>query len=409
MKYEHQAITFEHVLSADQDVGTMTVVTATPHVDGDNGKSRPATLGDVLGYVADGTGVVPEHEWSALVRAIATGDQGALHTLFERTNRLVFTLIMRIVGNPHTAEELTLDVFHDVWRRAGQYEPAGAPVVGWILNQARSRAIDRSDPHELSPLQDQHRQVQTALTQLTPEERDAIEIACFSGLTYSEVAAQLCAPVGTIKTRVRSALSRLRQALVADEHPMSGDVRCSQVELVSIYVLQALPESEVASVEAHIYGCACCQQELVSLRPALQAFAFWPTDVLRPSRSLRSRLAWRIAAESEGRIQLPPRPPEPGPRWAEVAQGISCAILARHEERHYVSMLVRLAPGTDYPPHTHADIEELHLLNGELWIDDRKLHPGDYNRSEPGTVDRRVWSETGCTCVLMTSMRDELR
>jgi hypothetical protein len=193
---------------------------------------------------------------------------------------------------------------------------------------------------------------------------------------------------------------------------MSADVQrgsCSQVELVSVYVLRALPESEVASVEAHIYGCACCQEELASLRPVLDAFAFWPTDVLRPSRSLHSRLAWRIAASVDGITQLPARTPERGPRWEEVAPGISCRVLARDEGRHYASMLVRLAPGTDYPPHTHADIEELYLLDGELWIDDRKLHPGDYNRAEPGTSDRRVWSETGCTCLLMTSMRDELR
>jgi anti-sigma factor ChrR (cupin superfamily) len=71
-------------------------------------------------------------------------------------------------------------------------------------------------------------------------------------------------------------------------------------------------------------------------------------------------------------------------------------------------MLVRLAPGAEYPPHMHAEFEELHLLQGELWIDDRKLHPGDFNRAEPGTLDRRVWSETGCTCFLTTSFRDKL-
>jgi hypothetical protein len=64
-----------------------------------------------------------------------------------------------------------------------------------------------------------------------------------------------------------------------------------------------------------------------------------------------------------------------------------------------VSMLVRLAPRTDYPPHRHSGLEELHLLHGELMINDRKLYPGDYNRAEVGTSDLRVWSETGCTCV----------
>ena len=84
-------------------------------------------------------------------------------------------------------------------------------------------------------------------------------------------------------------------------------------------------------------------------------------------------------------------------------------LLATDADRDRVSMLVRLAPGTDYPPHRHAGLEELHLLSGELMIDDRKLHPGDYNRSERGSVDRRVWSETGCTCVLVTSTRDVIR
>ena len=73
-----------------------------------------------------------------------------------------------------------------------------------------------------------------------------------------------------------------------------------------------------------------------------------------------------------------------------------------------MSMLVRLDPGVDYPPHRHAGREELHLLHGELMIDDQKLVPGDYYCAEDGTVDARVWSETGCTCVLITSSRDEL-
>jgi len=84
-------------------------------------------------------------------------------------------------------------------------------------------------------------------------------------------------------------------------------------------------------------------------------------------------------------------------------------MLTTDPDKHLVSMLVRLAPGTSYPPHTHARAEELHLLDGELWIEDRKLRPGDYNRAELGTSDSRVWSETGCTCVLTTSTRDILR
>lgn len=96
------------------------------------------------------------------------------------------------------------------------------------------------------------------------------------------------------------------------------------------------------------------------------------------------------------------------PQWSQVAPGISCKVLAADTDKHIVSMIVRLVPGGEYPAHVHAGREELHLLQGELWIDERKLFPGDYNRAEPGTRDKRVWSETGCTCVLVTSTRDVL-
>ena len=175
-----------------------------------------------------------------------------------------------------------------------------------------------------------------------------------------------------------------------------------------LYALQALPASEVPLVEAQISACADCRQELETLRPIIGAFVSWPTDVLRPSASLWERLARRIAAETgQAVVPAPPRPAEP--EWEEVAPGISCKLLATDTEKNRVSMLVRLAPGADYPPHTHAGVEEVHMLQGVLIVDDKKLYPGDYLRSEPGTADHRVWSETGCTCVLLTSTRDILR
>lgn len=100
------------------------------------------TLGDVL-YGTKPRTCTPEKEWVDLVQAMAAGDQRALRALYSQTHRMVFTLIVRITGNRETAEEVTLDVFHDVWRRASAYDPAGGSVVGWIMNQARSRAIDR--------------------------------------------------------------------------------------------------------------------------------------------------------------------------------------------------------------------------------------------------------------------------
>src|SRR5690348_12685493 len=101
----------------------------------------PSTLGDVL--YAKSKPPVPEQDWVALVQAVAAGDQLALHALYERAHRIVFTLVLRITANRETAEELTIDVFHDVWRRAAQYDAVKGTVLGWIMNQARSRALDR--------------------------------------------------------------------------------------------------------------------------------------------------------------------------------------------------------------------------------------------------------------------------
>ena len=240
-----------------------------------------ATLGDVL-YAGMSSLPPPEHEWLGLVQAIAAGDQVALHALYERSNRLILTSILRITANPEIAEELTLEVFHDVWRRAYRYDPRGGTVLGWLMNQARFRVF-----------------------------------------------ARLC----------------------------SGQ---------------------------------------------------WPADLLHPAASLEERLAHRIALDSGEPPVLPGKHHWSEPQWEDVAPGISCKVLAFDIDKHVVSMLVRLAPGGEYPPHTHAGFEELHLLEGELWIDDRKLYHGEYNRAEPGTGDKRVWSETGCTCVLLTSFRDTL-
>jgi RNA polymerase sigma-70 factor (ECF subfamily) len=199
----------------------------------------PATLGDLL-YADPSKPRIAEADWVVLVEAVAKGNQYALHALYERTYRIVFTLIMRIVNDKQSAEEVTLDVFHEVWRRAGNYHAANGPVLGWIMNLSRSRAIDRlrfeqrkkrvdpeherataeddvSGPDRALLLRDQSRVLRDALTTLTAEERQAIETAFFSELTHTEVAAQLKEPLGTIKTRIRSGLGKLRQRLGSEE------------------------------------------------------------------------------------------------------------------------------------------------------------------------------------------------
>ncbi len=195
------------------------------------------TLGDVL--YAKTKAPVDELEWVMLVQSIAGGDQLALHALWEMAHRVVFTLTMRIISSRETAEEVTIDVFHDVWRGASRYDAANGTVLAWIMNQARSRAIDRlrfegrkkrthvdqvqpeaeisADPCDVLELREQGELLRAALTMLTPDERQAIEATFFAGLTHAEAAARLNQPLGTIKTRIRSGLHKLRDALAGEE------------------------------------------------------------------------------------------------------------------------------------------------------------------------------------------------
>lgn len=157
----------------------------------------------------------------------------------------------------------------------------------------------------------------------------------------------------------------------------------------------------------HLAGCAACLRELESLQTVIDCFSTWPVDVLRPGASVQVRLASQISTGTGEPLVARARSWSEPP-WKDVAAGIACKLLARDTEHDRISMVVRLAPGASYPAHRHAAVEELHLLSGELWIDDRKLVAGDYNVGLPGENDRRVWSETGCTCVLVTSTKDRL-
>jgi anti-sigma factor ChrR (cupin superfamily) len=184
---------------------------------------------------------------------------------------------------------------------------------------------------------------------------------------------------------------------------------CEMAELACAYALHVLPAGEAAAVHAHVAFCVECSDELASLRAVFDRFAVWPVDVQRPLTPLRGRLALRIAEDTAERPVLPLPQRWPEPQWEQVAPGIECKLLATDRRQHRVSMLVRLSPGGRYPAHAHAGAEELHLLHGDLWIDDRHLLAGDSSFGAPGTVDHQVWSETGCTCVLVTSSRDSLR
>lgn len=208
----------------------------TPNKKPDVPDEGVATLGDLL-YTDPSSTPIPETEWVRLVESISAGDHQALRSLYERTHRMVFTLATRISGSREAAEELTLDVFHDVWRRSAEYDAKNGSVIGWIMMQARSRSIDRvrfeqrkkrvqpdgpepfagngesTGPAAAMEARQRRTELEGALAALSPDERTAIETAFFGELSYAETAARLAQPVGTVKTRVRSALAKLRGAL----------------------------------------------------------------------------------------------------------------------------------------------------------------------------------------------------
>jgi RNA polymerase sigma-70 factor (ECF subfamily) len=178
--------------------------------------AKPATLGDVL-YSGGALPLERERAWVALLHLVAKRDQQALHALYERTHRLVYTLILRITRSVEAAEELTLQVFYDVWSNSPPYDAAQGTVLAWIMNQARDKAVTRlknspagaRDAAAELRFDEQHRLLRAALQNLTPQERDAIESAYFSDLTH-DLSKQ------SPGSWIRSGLVKLRQALAGN-------------------------------------------------------------------------------------------------------------------------------------------------------------------------------------------------
>lgn len=178
-----------------------------------------------------------DQELISLVQRIAKSDQSALATLYDTTNRLTYGLILRVLGDASTAEEVLLDVYTQVWRQAANYDTGRGSPLAWITTIARTRAIDRlrsgwqdkqrkepldllndreataANPEEASLNSERQRFVRTALGSLTPEQREVIELAYYGGLSHSEIAAKLNQPLGTVKTRTRLGMIKLREAL----------------------------------------------------------------------------------------------------------------------------------------------------------------------------------------------------
>ncbi|MEK6284467.1 MAG: sigma-70 family RNA polymerase sigma factor [Acidobacteriota bacterium] len=183
-----------------------------------------------------------DQDWAALIKRVADGDQFALTTLYDSTSRLVFGLILRVVSDRSNAEEVVLDVYTQVWRQASTYDAKRGAPLAWLMTIARTRGIDRlrlgkhehqkkeslesigevtattASPEADTVSSERRRLVRSALEALSAEQREVIELAYYSGLSHSEIALQLGQPLGTVKTRTRLGMMKLRDML----RPMLG-------------------------------------------------------------------------------------------------------------------------------------------------------------------------------------------
>ena len=174
-----------------------------------------------------------------LIRLIVQSQEQALAQLYDRYHRLIFSLALAIVNDRATAEEITLDVFMRVWQKAGTYRADQAKVSTWLTHIARHHAIDvlrrraarvdqfavhwedatsnlessAPDPQDSAERSLRRERIQAALDQLPPEQKEALHMAYFGGYTQSQIAEVLKQPLGTIKTRLRLALQKLREFL----------------------------------------------------------------------------------------------------------------------------------------------------------------------------------------------------
>jgi RNA polymerase sigma-70 factor (ECF subfamily) len=179
----------------------------------------------------------------SLVESVAAGDQSALAALYDATNRFIYSLILRVLGDMGSAEEVLIDVYTQLWRQAASYDANRGAPLAWMATIARSRAIDRlrsswqdqhrkesldvlgdapanaASPEESAAASERQRFVREALNLLTPEQRRVIELAYYSGLSHSEIAEKLNQPLGTVKTRTRLGMMKLREALA----PLLGE------------------------------------------------------------------------------------------------------------------------------------------------------------------------------------------
>ena len=179
-----------------------------------------------------------EIAWNAYLRRCADGDQSGLASLYDESSRYVYGLALRILRDAADAEEVTVDVFSQVWRSAASFTAQRGSVMSWLVTLTRSRSIDRlrtqtaklrrkedslefqaefrdagESPEASAFAVQQRRRIRTALDQLTPEQKELLELAYYGGLSHSELSDRLGQPLGTVKTRIRLGMTKLRELL----------------------------------------------------------------------------------------------------------------------------------------------------------------------------------------------------
>jgi RNA polymerase sigma-70 factor (ECF subfamily) len=188
-----------------------------------------------------------ESEDLRTIERMTRRDAGALADLYDRYARPVYSLACRILNDRTDAEDVVQEVFSQAWRQAHSYDPRRAAVAGWLLMMARTRAIDRvrarsgrvhtvpvlptlpdppdprAGPESLAIGEQEAARVRAALDTLSVDQRSAIELAYYEGLSQSDIAERLRQPLGTVKTRIRTGLLKLRSALGRDAVVELGD------------------------------------------------------------------------------------------------------------------------------------------------------------------------------------------
>lgn len=268
---------------------------------------------------------------------VARGDADAFSLLYDQTSSMVYGLALRVVRSEALAEEVTQEVYLQVWRQASGFDAQRGSVRSWMATMAHRRAVDvvrrsqsardrelkvpadppTSDVAEFAILGEERDRVRAALNSLTDLQFQVIEMAYYGGLTYSEVAERLDTPLATVKTRIRDGLTRLRAAL--------GDDMDDMHDLTAAYAVDALDDSELEAYEAHLAGCADCREELAGLRESTVSLA--AAAGVSPPPSLKERIMAEVHGQETANVVSIDNGRSPRRSWVPLAVAAAVALV----------------------------------------------------------------------------------